>query len=275
MRVLFKNRFDALQVPGGDTVQMLNTKKALEKKGIIVDVCLDGKKDYRNYDIVHVFNLMRPFETTMAIWGAKKAKVPIVCSSIYWDFSEFNQVGRGSRIHSGLHKWLNEFQVEKIKEFIRGKRFSNNVEFCNYLLSDFKTTLLDVSLFLPNSVKEGELVKSCILKSAKYIPVYNAVDKDKFNVLSYGNVRKDAIIAARIDPRKNIRNLVSANLPINLDVYGGKTPLHNDYYESVRNNKKENVKLKALLKVNLYPIYIESTGYIYCLHGWKLQGYLS
>ena len=57
MRVLMINRNDAYSVPGGDTVQMVQTKIQLEKLGIeIEDSAIDGFSINKGYDLIHIFN---------------------------------------------------------------------------------------------------------------------------------------------------------------------------------------------------------------------------
>ena len=62
MRVLFQTRTNLYDAPGGDLVQIKNTKLFLEKHGIIVDISLDFNPDLTGYDVVHLFNLMYPQE---------------------------------------------------------------------------------------------------------------------------------------------------------------------------------------------------------------------
>ena len=72
MNVLFQSRKTLFSAPGGDTTQILKTKEYLEKWGINVDISLDLTPDVSKYDIVHVFNLMRPQELYLQVKNAKK-----------------------------------------------------------------------------------------------------------------------------------------------------------------------------------------------------------
>jgi len=246
MKILFKNRFDCFTTPGGDTVQMQQTKTHLEKLGLEVDVSLSPKDNLAEYDIVHIFNLMRPLEATLAINEAKKLNKKVVFSSIYWDFSEFNTIGRGSFTHMLINKLFSEFTVEKLKDAIRGQRgIVAKYDFYQYLLSNFKNTLKYVDLFLPNSIGEGEIVKKRVLQGAKIHVVNNAVDKEIFNLKNRLVREKKALIAARLDPRKNILNLVRAVKSYPLDIYGNATPNHLDYERRIIDECNSNVRLKG------------------------------
>ena len=67
MKVLFQSRKTLYSVPGGDTTQITKTKEYLEKLGVEVDVSLELNPDVSRYDIVHVFNLMRPLELYLQV----------------------------------------------------------------------------------------------------------------------------------------------------------------------------------------------------------------
>lgn len=71
MKVLFQSRKTLYSVPGGDTTQIMKTKEFLEKLGVIVDVSLELTPDVSEYDVVHVFNLMRPQELYLQVKNAK------------------------------------------------------------------------------------------------------------------------------------------------------------------------------------------------------------
>ena len=273
MKILFKNRFDCFETPGGDTVQMIQTKSYLEKVGLTVDVSLSPNDDMKDYDVIHIFNLMRPLEATLAIKQAKNLNKKVVFSSIYWDFSEYNSVGRGSLAHALVNQYLPEFTVEKLKEMARGRRgIVSYADFLAYVFSDFKATLKYVDLFLPNSKDEGEIVRKKVLNEAPIHVVNNAVDKDTFYLKNLEERSKKALIAARLDPRKNILNLVKAVKSHPLDIYGNATPSHLKYEQQILATKCENVTMKGFVNsklladiynkyaVHIMPSWLETPG---------------
>lgn len=275
MKVIFQNRFDYLSTPGGDTTQLLKTKEYLEKIGVDVDVSTNPNIDLSGYDLVHIFNIMRPFETYLFITNALKQNKKVVMSSIYWDFDEFNKIGRNSKLMGFLYNNFDEFFVEKIKYFKRKDIISKHKnDFFSFFIKDYKKVLENVDLFLPNSDNEGKIVQRKISAKVNYQVVFNAVDKNKFYLKNYSERNKDSLIVSRIDPRKNILNLVDAFKDINyqLDIYGNATPLHLGYFENIKQNITNNINLNDYVsheklielynqyKLHILPSWLETPG---------------
>ena len=85
MRVPFQNRGDAFVTWGGDTTQMMQTKRELERLGVAVDVCLDARPDVSGYDLVHVFNMQSVGCSAEQLRNAKRQGRSVAPSTIYWD----------------------------------------------------------------------------------------------------------------------------------------------------------------------------------------------
>ena len=239
---------------------MLKTKEYLEKIGVAVDISLNPKVDLSNYDLVHIFNIMRPFETYLFIKNALSQEKKILMSSIYWDFNEYNTIGRNSLSLSYLYRNLDEFFVEKLKYLFKRKKIikSFEKEFLSFFLADYKKILEKVNLFLPNSVDEGEIIKRKISNNIKYGVVLNAVDSELFNLKSSSNRSQQGITVARLDPRKNILNLLKAfkNIDYKLDIYGNNSPLHNDYVLDANKLLNSNTKINKYVEhVDLPDLY--------------------
>lgn len=85
LRVLFQNRPNMAQCPGGDTRVMEQLKIALESKGISVDVSTKFNYDPNRYDIIHAFN------STLSLYSdafARKAihnNIPFVITALQED----------------------------------------------------------------------------------------------------------------------------------------------------------------------------------------------
>lgn len=256
---------------------MVKTAQALAKLGVEVEIDTTGAKKLADYDLVHIFNLMRPYETSKAILDAKAADKKVVLSSIYWDFSEFNRIGRKSLIHKILNERLDEFTVEKLKNIFR---YFNHPDFKNvnlseiihYIFSDFQHTLKYVDLFLPNSDSEGKLVQNKILPDAKYQVVFNGVDVDQFSLTNFKERTKDLVVAARIDPRKNLLSLVKSIKNRSIDIIGSETPNHKKYAANVREHASDNVTFRGFVenanlaqefnkfKIHVLPSWLETPG---------------
>jgi glycosyltransferase involved in cell wall biosynthesis len=84
MRVLMVNRPDAFTVPGGDTVQMVETARCLREMGVDLDIRLVGEiASLHGYDLVHVFN-WEQMEPLLAIKGrCGNPALPIVLTPIF------------------------------------------------------------------------------------------------------------------------------------------------------------------------------------------------
>ena len=95
MKVLFQSRKTLYSAPGGDTTQLLKTKEYLEKLGVEVDISLELEPDLTGYDLVHVFNLMRPQELYLQVRNAKRQHKKVALSTIYGPYAEYEKKARG------------------------------------------------------------------------------------------------------------------------------------------------------------------------------------
>jgi glycosyltransferase involved in cell wall biosynthesis len=90
LRVLFQNRANAFDLPGGDTIVMKRLKEQLERKGITVDFCGDTTfQNQQSYDLVHLFNLTLPEKTECFAKKAVAQNVPFVITTLQEDFRRY------------------------------------------------------------------------------------------------------------------------------------------------------------------------------------------
>lgn len=99
MRVLFVIRQDAQDNLGGDTIQMLKTRSALEDLGLTVETRGTNElADLPPCDVAHVFNIQTAESSWAALQELRRKGIPTVLSSIYWDMLdhdfEFAVAGR-------------------------------------------------------------------------------------------------------------------------------------------------------------------------------------
>ena len=85
MKVLLQSRVNLFSVSGGDTIQVLKTKEYLCRLGIDTDISTELEPDVSYYDIVHLFNIIRPQEIYLQALNAKKLRKKIVLSPVYVD----------------------------------------------------------------------------------------------------------------------------------------------------------------------------------------------
>jgi LemA protein len=88
VKVLFYIRANNEMVKGGDLIQLYKTGECLIKNGVDVDYGSDPNKNLNDYDIVHIFNSPRFYETKKFFDNAKKYKKPVAFSTIYWPKDE-------------------------------------------------------------------------------------------------------------------------------------------------------------------------------------------
>ncbi|MBM3276403.1 MAG: glycosyltransferase, partial [Candidatus Sericytochromatia bacterium] len=207
---------------GGDTVQMLATKAALEAQGVQVELSLSAVPSAEDCDLAHIFNLQFAQLALDQVQALAARGVPTVMSPIFWDHAEL------------------EWATEELREI-----FTQPIEKRSGLLQDFAKRALAarhdagggrspgerlaalreaqrkaaswVDMLLPNSSAEvAALIRTPGPAIAPCRVVPNAVDAGRFGktdanafVARYG-MRDFVLAAARWDPRKNLLLLCSA-----------------------------------------------------------------
>lgn len=155
MRVLFQNRADALKRWGGDTTQMVETKKHLEELGLTIDINLEPEPDLKGYDIVHIFNIQTAEYGIRQLLNAKRNHLPVALSTIYWDMKHIIQ-GEDQYLYSSLRLVRSLAGINKFIPIILGKLyFWNSNRKKNYFA---KTMLNEADILLPNSYSELEII---------------------------------------------------------------------------------------------------------------------
>jgi glycosyltransferase involved in cell wall biosynthesis len=267
MRVLFQSRTTLFSVPGGDTVQILKTKEFLERLGINVAISTDLEPDLAGYDLVHLFNLIRPQEVLAQARNARRQGRKIALSTIYGLYTEYDRKAR-----RGPGRWLSRLlstgQIEYLKTLARAMK---NREFhrgtLDYLrrghLSAQREIVELADVFLPNSSGEMGRVQADFPSTVgkPFVVVPNAVDTVLFDPAGTAippeleQYRGCVLCVARIEGRKNQLNLVRAmqGLPWPLVLAGKPAPNHLDYYEQVRREAGPNVHFLGQLDHALLP----------------------
>lgn len=285
MKVLFQSRKTLFSSPGGDTVQILKTKEYLEKLGVRVDLSLELTPSLKGYDIVHLFNLLRPQETYIQAKNAIQYRKKVILSTIYCDFSEYEMKAREG-IPGFIARTMGPKATESLKVLARALKGGElHKGSLTVLLKGFYRCAGDLlcmsDLLLPNSESEMRRIeKDFSVSGIPYTVVPNGIDPDKFD---YDSVKispemekyRDCVLCvARIEGRKAQLNLVRAfrNLPYRLVLVGKPAPHHKNYYESVIKESPPNVEtlgyidiekllqLYKLARVHVLPSWMETTG---------------
>lgn len=250
MKVLFQIRPDFARNPAGDTVQLANTKKYLEKQGVKVDISTSMMQSYRGYDLVHLFNLTRAVETYYFAYKAFEYGIPIVLSTIYWDNSYYYRC-------TTLPAWKKRAweQQKMLRRIILSK----------------------ASILLPNSQVEMDMLRREFGIEKPYRIVPNCVDerfsggnKERF-VKDYG-IKDFVLCVGRISPRKNQLALIEALRgtglklvfvgPVNDSEYGRKcmeAAGHNALFIQ-RQNSEQLRDCYAAASVHVLPSWFETPG---------------
>jgi glycosyltransferase involved in cell wall biosynthesis len=261
LKVLYVNRRNALSHPGGDTVQMLKTKKFLEKNfNIQIEICLNEQEisNYKDFNLVHIFNIQTIDETLNYIDECKKHNKKIVLSPIYWDLShaDFAQfMANKFRIYS-INKYGSYLKDIVIKsKNILGKIIRKEGMYGSRVYKEKRRkALMLADLLLPNSPEELEILSdefSIGLDHLKYktVIVPNAVDYPKnllssLNSTQTLNIKNYVLQVGRIEPIKNQAKVIQAlsnypNIPI---LFIGRVN-HEGYYKYVKKlaDKRGNV----------------------------------
>lgn len=248
MKILFQSRATLFTAPGGDTVQLLKTAEYLRRLGVDVEIGTIEEPDVSRFDLVHLFNLMRPEDVYFQALNARRQGVPVALSTIYGLYTEFERKARGG-LAGVASRRLSASNIERLKIVAKGvknRKMSKGawlVALLGYHRQVERLTEL-VDVFLPNSYSEMERVHQDypVSRQRPFVMVPNAVDVEVFDPSrvkarpEIEHLRGCVVSAARIEGRKCQVELVRAmrDLPVDLVLIG--KPAMNDigYYENVR-----------------------------------------
>lgn len=269
MRVLMVNREDAFSLLGGDTIQMLKTKESLEKLGIKVDVSL-GNKDvnyYKQYDLVHMFNVQTEKFSHKEAKKIKLANIPLVVSPIWWDFEEelINDVENYSKKMMFISKFIginNAKSLKSLKLKLKYKKINKILNISQYLL--------------PNSKMEIESLNRCFsYDKKKNFVIYNGISDSFIKEFKNETERKYVLQVGRIEPTKNTLLTIKACNELKLPLLIVGKNADQDYYEKclIEGQKgkvefldsqehEQLIKIYEKAKVHVLPSYRETPGLV-------------
>jgi len=234
MKVLFQSRVDLYNPRGGDTMQIENTKSAIEKadSSVKIDIVPEVKvKDIEKYDIVHLFNLDWICETYPQAKLAKKHKKPLVLSAIHHSEDEVKIYEKKARydirrVYNALipSQALRDMGKNIYRSFFNRKKISPAFIQLIGGIRRQQRKVLEMSdvVFVQTAQEAEDIIKDFKFNNLKWIKVVNGVavdifkspDKKKFQNLSkekFGvNIRGKKLLlnVGRIEPRKNQLKLI-------------------------------------------------------------------
>lgn len=246
MKILFLNRIDAFDKMGGDTIQMLKTKEELEKCNITVDELLGPQNItvYKNYDIIHIFNIQTDKFCFKEVQKIKKVKKTVVISPIWWDFEENIECDEEKK--KLIKRLLGKRIVSKIKRYklnIRYKRMEKILDYSRCIL--------------PNSLLEIDSLKRCFkFDFSKCKVIYNGISNE---FISSDEIRDRnyALQVGRIEPVKNTLYTIKACKELNIPlIVIGKIADENYYKKCVKEAEHTDIRFLNTMKhtdlINIY-----------------------
>lgn len=261
MKILYQSRFNLFSRSGGDTIQIVKTKEYIEKlfPYIKIDINSDPNVNLDDYDLVHVFNLLRPQEVYLFVSNAKRQNKKVVLSTIYWKSEEFEKKGQQG-IRKIINSFLNFENIERLRALYRyyldGEKHRGTMKIIQEGFHHVQKDILEnVDYLLPNGEGEIDLItKEFSIKSLPFYSVVpNAIDSKIFGVdPSVQQERNVILCVGRIEPRKNQLNLVKAvkGMPYKLVIVGKAHETQKGYYKKIKNYIKQSENIEIIEAMN-------------------------
>lgn len=275
MKVALITRSTLYSVPGGDTVQAVQTAQHLTGMGVQAEIKLTNETiNYSQYDLLHFFNLIRPADI---MFHSKRSGKPFVVSTILVNYNEYDKYHR-----KGLGRVFSLLPAKSIEYFKTIARWAlgrDHLSSPEYIWKGQHKSITEIlrnsSMILPNSLSEYRRVLQNYPCDVNCMIVPNGIDDHLFKRDPFR--RKDdnlVICVARIEGIKNQLNLIKAlnNTRYKLLLIGSYAPNQKTYYDACRNIAALNVHFidhvpqPELLqyyhraKVHILPSWFETTG---------------
>jgi len=276
MRVAFIARATLFTGKGGDTFQLIQTARHLERHGIQADIKLAGEAvDYGRYDLLHFFNITRPADILHHI---QQTTTPFIVSPILVDYTEYDKYHRKG-FSGWLFSLLSPGRIEYLKTIARWIKGKDRPVSFSYIWKGHRKSvrqILSKALWvLPNSEMEYRQLCKQYRVSPNYTVVPNGVDTSLFKQSADSRKEEQMVLCvARVEGVKNQLNLVKAlnNTPYQLVIVGDAAPNQPSYYQQCRNMAASNVTFMnslpqqelvawyAKAKVHILPSWFETCG---------------
>jgi glycosyltransferase involved in cell wall biosynthesis len=275
MKVAIIARSTLYSVPGGDTIQAVETARHLTDMGVFTEVRLSNEEIiYTDYDLLHFFNIIRPADMLHHI---KKADKPFVVSTILVNYSEYDKHHRKGL--GSIFTYLSADSIEYVKTVARWLLGRDHLSSPDYLWKGQRKSIIEIlnraSFILPNSESEYHRVSKMYPSEVRYTVVPNGINPARFNYIN--ELKKDdhlVLCVARIEGIKNQLNLIKAlnNTRFRVLLIGNHSPNQAAYYNECRHTAARNitfiehvpqdelVKYYQQAKVHVLPSWFETTG---------------
>ncbi len=251
MQVLHVIREDAQRNLGGDTIQMLKTKAALETQGVTVEVRgTDNLSNLPPVDLANIFNIHTAESSRTAYEVLQRKTIPIVLSSIYWDMLDhwFEFAIDGSARWSLLARLLGKTHARDI--------YTNWQQKKGPLTSTWqiqRRLLEQANRVLPNSQSEADLLhqtfglngtfhqKVDVVPNGIAPALFEPVPQPSQTFVETYGVRDFVLEVGAISPVKNQLGLIEAlyDFPVTLVFIGQPAAAMPEYAEMCRTRGAE------------------------------------
>jgi len=275
MKVAIIARATLYTVPGGDTVQAVQTVRELNKIGVEAEIRLTHEYiDYGQYQLLHFFNIIRPADI---LYHSRKSGKPYVVSTILCNYGEYDKYHRKGMMT--LLSGLPTDTIEYIKTIGRWALRRDHLASKSYLWRGQRRSIIKIlqqaALILPNSESEYQRVAKTYNDKLNYKVIPNGVNPELF-VFDVDAAKDEHLVlcVARIEGIKNQLNLIKAlnNTSYRLIIIGAAAPNQQGYYRKCREiaaanitfidhiPQSELVQYYQRAKVHILPSWFETTG---------------
>jgi glycosyltransferase involved in cell wall biosynthesis len=254
LRVLFFVRQDLFDLPGGDTIQVLNTAKGLRARGAAITISSDVDIDLTPFHCIHLWHLERVHETYRYMLRATAAGKPIALSPIYWptDGKPRKALTRASPYAHCIREDLKNV-VRWLHARTRMERQSAALAFTRGWIRCRREILDAADVVMPNSLAEAEIIAREAGSRKLFVVTPNVVDLvacDK-QLAACGNpARAGVLCVGHFDPRKNQLLLIKSlrGSDIQVTFVGEPRRMHRAYYNQCRRADNGKHRFLGLLK---------------------------
>jgi glycosyltransferase involved in cell wall biosynthesis len=241
-RIAFIARPDLFDRWGGDSIQILETKRGLETLGCRVEVVFgehgrDAHEAIASVDIVHCFNLLLAHQQQWLLDLPKRPGRKMVLSPIFWDTTSYER-------RSGVMRPWKRFALNALDALPvrapsvlsrRMKSLAYNAAYRNAIAR----WLNGFDAILPNASVEVRVLSDLFGDTPASFVVTNAcgTPPDVIPVMMPTMPEKFVLCVGRVEHRKNQLPLVdaAADLGLPLVLLGDVNPDEEGYAASVRN----------------------------------------
>lgn len=266
VRIALITRSTLFDVPGGDTVQIVNLSKYLLQHNVEATIRLsDEVIDYPAYDMLHFFNLTRPADILHHI---RRSNRPFAITPIAVDYSEYDKTCRGG-ITGFIFRHLKPDSIEYLKTVARLVNGTDTLSTPAYLWTGQRRSIQEIlqqaSMIFPSSEMETQTLQKSYNVVSEHILVHNGIDDAMFQ---FQHTEKDpqlVICVARIEGLKNQLNLIRAlnNTRFTLLLIGSSAPNHKQYYKLCKKAAARNVTfIEHLPQHELFDYYLRAKVHI-------------